>query len=43
MKESNDNKWNDIKWGTPISLACLGIFLAGLGIFFHAIWSSFVG
>jgi hypothetical protein len=32
----------DIKWGTPASLACLGVFLAGLGIFFDAIWSNFI-
>jgi hypothetical protein len=32
----------DIKWGTPVSLACLGVFLAGLGIFFDAIWTNFI-
>jgi hypothetical protein len=32
----------DIQWGSPASLACLGIFLGGLGIFFYAIWSTFL-
>ncbi|MEY9975019.1 hypothetical protein ABH966_005443 [Lysinibacillus sp. RC46] len=32
----------EIKWGSPLSLACLGVFLAGLGIFFKAIWSTFL-
>jgi len=32
----------DIKWGTPVSLACLGVFLGGLGVFFDAIWTNFI-
>ena len=32
----------EIKWGTPASVACLGVFLAGLGVFFSVIWTHFV-
>ncbi|PFU30629.1 hypothetical protein COK69_23090 [Bacillus cereus] len=38
-------KWEDIKmldqitWGTPGSLLCLGFFFAGLGIFLRSITS----
>jgi hypothetical protein len=32
----------EIKWGSPLSLACLGVFLGGLGVFFDAIWTNFL-
>ncbi len=32
----------EIKWGSPVSLACLGVFLGGLGVFFDAIWTHFL-
>lgn len=32
----------DIQWGTPASLACLGVFFAGLGFFLSVIWKFFL-
>lgn len=28
----------DVQWGSPLALACLGAFFAGLGIFLFAIF-----
>jgi hypothetical protein len=41
-KEGIEKTMKDIQWGSPASLACLGVFLGGLGIFFYAIWSTFL-
>jgi hypothetical protein len=37
-----DGKMKEIKWGSPLGIACVGVFLGGLGIFFNAIWSNFL-
>ena len=32
----------DIKWGSPISVACIGIFLIGLSLLLDTIWKYFL-
>jgi hypothetical protein len=37
MKRERILMKEEIKWGSPLSMACLGIFLGGLGFFLKAI------
>ncbi|MDQ0254508.1 hypothetical protein J2S74_001887 [Evansella vedderi] len=32
----------EIKWGSPISVACIGIFLWGLATLLDTIWKYFL-
>lgn len=32
----------DLGWGSPVSIACLGVFLFGVGYLLDVIWKYFL-